>query len=282
MALANSLPAFSLDTRTTMRNIVLPLIALASVYLFPADWLVIAFLVLGQAHFAMAMLYQYRGKKVDRRYLLTLGILVAAAIVYFMNGGGFYPIFFAAVLMFGAHFSYDEFHLQREEIGSAQWVTIFLFVTLFVLMNVFTLVPASAGITLAVAFLFPAYIGARLVLRHWPNRTEAYLWLVGLVLMVLAFVLEAEPVILLAIVSILHITNWYVDYGRRLADKGDGARLRSYWLEVAGIIALMAALYAAYRLLRIEMLQYLFVVTYYYVWAIIHFAVSFKRQGRRT
>ncbi len=279
---AKSAIFLGLTRRTVLRNIVLPFTALASVFLFPAEWLVIAFLILGQAHFAMAMLYQYRGGRVDRRYLLTLGFLVVVAVIYFMNGGGFYPIFFVAVLMFGAHFSYDEFHLQRDEIKVPQAITLALFVVLFVLMNAYVLVPALAGVAIAAALVFPSYMGARLIGKHWPNRTEAYIWFVGLILMFLTFVLAVEPVILLAVVSILHILNWYIDYGKRLADKGDDARLRTYWLEVIGVILIITVLYVAYRVFNIEILQYLFIVMYYYVWAIIHFTVSFKRQGRKT
>ncbi len=281
--LGAELNLFVPDMRTFLRNVMLPLTALASVFLFPSDWLVIAFLVLGQAHFAMAMLYQYRGGRVDRRYLLTLAALVAGFVLYFTLGGGFYPIFFLAVLMFAVHFAYDEFHLQKCERKAPQVVTLALFLILFLVMNLFTLVPAYASLALAVALVFPAYILSRLFFSNQrPNKAEAYVWFVGMILFVLTFGFHAEPVILLAIVSILHISNWYVDYGRRLADAGNALRLRSYWLEVVGLIAVMAILFVMYRVFGVAILQYLFVVMYYYAFAISHFILSIKRQGRKV
>lgn len=267
----------ALPPRVLVRNALIPLAALASVFVFPDQWLVIAFLVLGQAHFFMAALYQWRGGRVDARYVITALALLALFIVYFASGAGFYPIFFVTVFMFGVHFARDEFMLQRMPFEGPQKVTVILFTALFLLINIYALSPADAGIALSLSLLFPAYIGTRLFFsKSKPNQAEAYVWFVGLLLFALAYFAQAQPVILLAIVSILHIGNWYIDFGRRLADAGDAARHRSYWTEVVAIIALMGALYAAFRVFDIAILQYLFTVMYYYAWALAHFVLSYR------
>ncbi len=274
---------YGLTPRLALRNILLPLAALASVFVVPSAWLVAAFIILGQAHFAMAMIYQYRGGRVTRRYVLTALALVAVFVLYFTSGAGFYPIFYAAVFMFGAHFAYDEFHLQKAELGGPQKVTLGLFVLLFIVMNVYVFVPGSTGVALGLSLLFPSYIVARLFFsKNRPNRAEAYVWLVGIVLFFLAFVAHMPPVILLAIVSILHILNWYVDYGRRLADAGDATRVKNYWIEVLVIILFIGAFYAVYRIYSIDILGYYYSVMYYYAWALGHFILSFRRQGRKS
>lgn len=271
------------SARLWFRNFLLPLAALASVFIFPSSWFVTAFIILGQAHFAMAMLYQYRGGRVTRRYVLTALVLLALFILYFASGGGFYPIFYAAVFMFGAHFAYDEFHLQKTELGAPQKVTLILFVLLFIVMNVYVFLPGSVPYALALSLVFPAYIAARLFFStNRPNRAEAYIWFVGILLFFLAFVAHIQPVILLAIVSILHIVNWYIDYGRRLADGGDTKRLRAYWTEVVLLIAAIALGYAAYRVFQIDILGYYYGITYYYAFALAHFVLSFRRQGRNA
>lgn len=269
-----SFAALHADARVVLRNVALPLIALLSSLLLPMPWLVGAFVVLGQAHFAMSMFYQVRAGKADARYIAILAIGLVAALLYFSTGAGFTPIFIVTVLCFAAHFSFDEFQLQKCPFGVPQKATFILFILLFAAMLSYSLLPKFALTAFALALLFPAYAATRIIFSSdAPTRAESYIWLVGVLLMVLAFGFSVEPVVLLAVISILHITNWYADYGRRLADSGNTARLRSYWTEVLLLIALMASLYTWY-LSGATALTVLFNVMYYYAWALVHFALS--------
>lgn len=267
--------------RIFWRNILLPVAALVSVFALPETWLVATFVIVGQAHFAMAMWYQYRGGKIDGRYICIILATLALAIIYFTLGGGFYPIYFLTVTAFAWHFAYDEFHLQKQIFGMPQKITVVLFTVLFLVMNIYAWSPSLSSLVVFAALIFPSYVLVRLFFsEHAPNQAEMYIWFVGVLLFALTFFFHAAPVLLLALVSILHITNWYVDYGRRVSDTGDRVRHRKYWIDVIGVILLMIGLYGVYLLYTQSVLQYMFVVMYYYVWALMHFALSYKRQGK--
>lgn len=256
-----------------IRDYGFPVIAALLISLIPFEWIWIGLVVLGQAHFLTAYLYQYKGKKMNLRYLLSAALLLLAAIAYFSLGAGLLPILLAAATLFTAHFALDEFTLHGEALSLGRMPTVIGFVTLHLSFLIAALFPMLAGVTSITALVFLAAVAARLFLSPTPiSPAERYLWFVGSILFLFAFVFEL-PGQFLGVILLLHFMNWYVGYGDRL--KGKPERSRAYWTEVWVLLVAMFALYGTYALAGLSALSLLFEPMYFYAWAIAHIVLSF-------
>lgn len=100
-----------------LRDYVFPLIAALAVFALPFTYVMYAYILVGQAHFLMAYLYQYRGGKITKTYLFVALALGAAATLYLTSGIGITPLFIIAGTIFSAHFALDQFTLHGEPLS---------------------------------------------------------------------------------------------------------------------------------------------------------------------
>lgn len=270
-------PAFSAPVRDVARNIVLPVAGVSLVLFVPIAWTTTAFLILGHTHFAMAFLYHWKSGRATKPYLLLVALLAIASIAYFALGGTVIPIFLVAVALFGVHFAFDELFLHGEAITPPRALTAFLFSVMFFALVLAETLPGFEGLPVVVTgVVFLSWIVARLLTAAEPFLAgERYLALLG-VLLFTGTLLFDVAIPLLVIIVLLHSVNWAIDYGRKLADCGDVNKLRRYWTETAWVLAAVAALYLVYLAANFSVLQYAFVPTYYYAWAVAHIALSFQ------
>jgi hypothetical protein len=261
------------------RDAFLPIAALVLGATLPADWITIAFVVFGQAHFAMTFLYQYRGGKMTRRYLAIAAVLAAAAATYMLlSREAVLPIFLVVATLFAAHFAFDEFHLRGERATLHGAATAWAFVLVFVGMMLALAFPdirAFGALAGALALSAGAWGAVRLV-RGSLSGTERYLLLVGAVLVALGMGFGFLHQVL-AVVIILHCANWMLGYGDRV--RSDTRRRRKYWIETALTLGGASALYAAFHFFGIDALRYFFLLAYYDAWAIGHIALSFRGKA---
>lgn len=267
--------------RSVVRDYLFPLAAFLFVFLVPLSWYVAGFLILGQAHFAISFLYQYRAGKVNRQYGILAVLFLLISIAYFATGGGYNLIFLVATFFFGVHFAFDEFFLHGEATTTATRISAWVFVLLFFAMIVYTMFPDARPFAFAVGLIFPAYVLVRVGSRRLPSAAERYLWLVGVIIFTLTFAFSVRAEILLAVISILHQTNWYVDYGRRIADTGDAAKLGKYWGEIALSLFVSSVLYLFYMFGGVSVLRFLYLPVYYYAFALAHFGLSVRKRSPR-
>ncbi len=263
-----------------LRDFAIPLVAFAAGMLLPERWIDITFVVFGQAHFAMTFLYQYRGKRMNRWYLVTAGILALAATLYVVVLGELLvPMFLVVATLFSLHFAFDEITLHEETLTLQRVVTAGTFVALFVAMmlDLVFAKQVTHSIALLIAVVALCGIGVRLGTGKAPSSSERYLWIVGAVLGVLGLVFGHLHQVL-AIVIILHAINWMLGYGERL--KSDEKRKTRYWIESFLTLGGSVLLYALFVLAHVSFLRFLFMFVYYDAWAIAHIVLSYRFARR--
>lgn len=260
-------------TAGPLRDYLIPALALiASVYV-PYMAIVMLFIVTGQAHFVTGYWYQYKAGKMDARYLLVAALLLAGSIFYFVSGGGLVPILLAVGVLFSAHFAYDEILLHGESRTPAKLVTVLGFAVFFGALVVSFIVPGLrvyAPYALCIPLL--AFAIRYALDRTRPGKAEQYLWLIEALIFLIA-VGFGNPGGVLGVIVLLHVFNWYVGFGGRVAH--DAVRRRAYWTQVVVILAILSGLFFAYVQFHLPGLEFIFKSTYYYAWAIAHIVLSF-------
>jgi len=263
-----------------LRDVALPVAAVALAAWLPFHLLVHAFIVLGQAHFALTYLYQWRGRRMTRGYRAVALALAALAAAYFAYAGGALPLMALITVLFSFHFAWDEFTLHDEPVTKGGIVSVAGFTVSFFLISMLFLFPDAPLLKAAALAVAVGAICIRfLVERAPPLQAERYLWLVQALLFAIALVLEL-PGHVLAVIVILHVLNWYAGYGVRVAS--DSARARRYWRDVVLSLAATLALFLAYRGLEVGWLVFLFGLAPYYAWATAHIVLSLVASRRRA
>lgn len=273
--LTTPLPIIGSTPRVLIRDIIAPLVGYALTFLLPPSVFIAGFLIVGQAHFFISILYQYRAGKVDRRYLLIAAAFLFGSAAYFIFGGAYYPLLLVSTFFFSIHFAFDEYTLHGEVSGSAGRMTAIAFVLLFTALTLKSYFPAQFYVlAFIVALLFCSHVVLRLFSKTPAGAAERYLWLNGFLILLMSFVFGTSSLLLFGVLSLLHLFNWYFDYGRRLSERGDQARLSRYWKEVVVSLALFFLLYLIYTGSPDSFLRYFFLPVYYYAFALAHFGLS--------
>ncbi len=260
------------------RNLFFPIAVFVSAALLPLGWITAAFIVAGQAHFAMTYLYQYRGKRMNYRYFSLALFLFGAMLLYLTYAGEeVLPIFFVvAASLFSAHFAFDEIHLHGSNLSRMEGATALGFVALFTSFMLYVAFPFSPFLELPflIALIFGSWVLTRLVFSKASiSRGEYYLWFVEIILVTLFFWLGLT-LQTLAVIILLHGFNWAVGYGERVNWYPE--RKKKYWSETALTLGGSIILYVFFLTLNIEFLKYFFLLVYYDAWAIAHIVLSFN------
>lgn len=262
------------------RDFLFPLIALAAGLAFPATWLIYTFLVIGQSHFWMTYIYQYRGGKIGRRYLLSVAFLASGTLAYlwFFGEQGFW-IFLVVAFLFPIHFALDEFVLHKERSTLRTVTTAAGFTLLSFLIVLSEVVSEEWFIYLIYTVSALFFCGA--AWRLFSNRasvlkTERYLWCVGIALLILYACDRPEQA--LSVIILLHGLNWALAFGERV--KSDIRKAREYWLLTAVTVVVSLAAFIVFLTFKMEYLQYFFAIVYYDAWAIAHIVLSVRAPSR--
>jgi hypothetical protein len=253
-----------------LRDYLLPLAAFTLALTVSQGVVTILFLIVGQAHFFMAFLYQYKAGKVNRRYLLIAFVLALAAISYFVYIGAYIPVFLISGIAFGLHFAVDEFYLHKQRIGPDSYATILSFALLYGALLFQVLGPSYEFLSVGAGIFMAAHMLVRYVLRQKLSPAERYLVFVGGLLFLLAFVFHLWAQVL-AVIILLHCSNWIIGYGEKVHSKP--VIRAAYWRDTGITLAMSTALYGIF-VLGATPLAYLFLPTYWYVWALAHFVLS--------
>lgn len=238
-------------------------------------WFIIGFyLIMGQAHFLMTYLYQYRGKRMTFWYLAVAVLLLLGTYGYFfMTDFGYVPLLLVASFLFGIHFAIDEYTLHGEKISAHAWPAIIGYGILFTTIVAQVVSPELVWLTYLAYGLIPVTILCRLILSRLSLlATERYLLYTSVLMLILGVVLHF-PHQVLGLLLILHFMNWYVGYGVRVRAVPEKAR--RYWREVILSLALVGSLFLLSIVAYGTWAYILFGLTPYYAWAIAHILLSF-------
>ncbi len=252
-----------------VRNIGLPVLVTVAAVLLSPNLIVSTFVVLGQSHFVMMYIYQYRGGRMKtKRYGVTIILALAVTVAYFMLWGSFTPLLLAMPFFFGLHFAVDEFYLQGEKITRTSLVSIAGFVLLYFTLSLNAFFPQYqiASEALVVVLALVAIIRL-LVPSLAPSATERYLWLVEALACVAAFAFHV-PGQVLALIILLHYFNWFIGYAAKVQGT---PRARQYWMD--NLITFTASLggFLLFVYGGVSGLKYVFAPAYYYAWTFAHF-----------
>lgn len=266
-------PVRALYHASPIRDYGFPLLALLAGTMMPFTAILMLYVVTGQAHFFMGYLYQYRAGKMTRIYVFVAALLAVLASLYFAYIGALLPLILAVGVFFSAHFAHDEILLHGETRTRGKILTVLGFTLYFSALVCTYIVPSLSSYAVYALFIPVCVAAARFLVDKSPiGASERYLWMVELVIFLVALV-SGNPGGVLGVIVLLHVANWYVGVGGRVA--GNSARTRSYWTEVVVSLAVVAALFALYVYGIAPMLGLLFKVPFYYAWAIAHIVLSF-------
>jgi hypothetical protein len=255
-----------------IRDIGFPLIAVMATLAFPFFWIVWLYLIVGHAHFLMAYLYQYRGKKMNGVYIAVAGMTLAGCLGYYFFVGNLMPFLVASGTLFALHFAIDEFTLHNERVSWISAANSIGFTLVFGSLLLLVAYPGLSSLPYLVGGIVCVALAGRFFFSTPVSKTEYYLWFIAFLLFVLGVILKL-PESVLGVILLLHFANWYIGYGNRLKDRP--ARARSYWIEVAATLGLCALLFGAYLFLHMRWLDVLFSPFAYYAWALAHIVLSF-------
>lgn len=243
----------------------------------PGFYLTKAVVFLGQGHFLLAYLYQWKAKKIGLRYLTSYGVIMAALLflyVHVPHPAQWLPI--VAGVLFSVHLLGDELYIAGIE--RTKLVTVYLgsFIALY------ALVLASSAYSIAVAVwvialcLLPIFYVAyrRTIDQRWSFLEM--LVLLGVAHFVYALVTQARPTevfVIFAFTIIAHYVRWYLFYWSRLSDRHEARSV--YVRDVVLVHVILGVLFVAYLVEGYTgSMSILFDPTLFYVWTILHIVFS--------
>jgi hypothetical protein len=229
-----------------------------------------AFIVLGQGHFLLTYLYQYRGGKMTRFYLSAYLLCLPLAYVVAV----YLPITYLLTLtaiVFAVHYFYDE---SRIMLGNNYHLSLLLIVPP-ILLFISYLLYEQLHID---SFIITLIISGAILLRVWYRfgstaLAQPYV-LVTNALAVLLYILyirgaEVPSELILGAIIIHHYTTWYIFQYKKLRKNTD--RVSQYLTDVLVVNVALIVGYILYRSNpNFNALEYLYGVNFFYTWTLLH------------
>lgn len=248
--------------------IVAPILLLSS-----QQTLYLALVTMGQAHFFMVYLYQWKAGKIDRNYLIGFAIkfvLVVGAYMLYHNTD---LLLFIVGIYFVFHFLADEQFLIGKKatrdrfLDFAPILVMFLGVELRDFLHVDI---ARAGLY-AGGVLLMARLGL-MIAGKMPMASDGWYFFAGGAGLFTYTVLKGEfpPNMLLAIIN-FHYMVWYFHFFSRFK----GKKLATYIGDIIWVNLLMVGLMAIFILRKGSgPLGYLFNYDWFDLWTLMHYLVT--------
>lgn len=244
-----------------------------------------AVVILGQAHFLLAYLYQYKAGKINARYIIKY------AIVFILLFGSYYLYGWSALLSTSAgfyfviHFLYDERHLMSEPTSFEGWLRLCPLIVictphLFLLYGLNFFEPAKS-ISLLLAGL---YITSRITSKKAITVQDIYFLIIFITCYFMVFSLkDPSQTQVLNFIILVHYGNWYLNYLVKFRSKPVAFKTLSY--EMAICNALMLFLFYYYSIQPTPILsgfKYFFHGDYFSLWTLMHYLVTFRSSDLRN
>lgn len=252
-------------------------LSLLLVFLRTPQDTILLFTVMGQGHFFLAYLYQWRAGKIDAKYVSIFAIALGALFL----GLIYVPFpylwtFVFAGSVFSIHFVVDELFISGLEPTRERVLLCIAFAISYSIL----LLRSAYGLTIpGVAVIVLLLVAPRIIqaIREKNISAPEMFCVSGIaILMCLWFVPKAITLAaVLGFIIFLHYIRWYFYYYFKLRERGDMARMRKYLRDVVLVNAIVffgLALYWSSPLFSV--FGYLFLPTYFYIWTIMHVITS--------
>lgn len=238
--------------------------------------IVILFIVLGQAHFLIAYLYQYRAGKMKKSMKVWYPIVLLPLLVL-----GFFGQLIAlallATIFFAIHFAQDEIFLAGKETS--------LFTSLEVLAFVLVLVGVVVDLILMTSFVmyFFALAALTLVVYAYFIFSKKYIFTrVSIYLLSITFFLSLVTLLgyhiplekIIGGVILLHFSTWYINYFFKT--KEIPSYRKQYLTRVVIVNVIAIGSYFIFIQTGLGIFNYFFALIYFYVWTMMHILSSVR------
>ncbi len=240
--------------------------------------IVLMIVVLGQAHFALAYLYQWKAGKIGKRYMLSYAFVGGTLLA------GYYsvpqPELWITVLagtIFALHFFIDEIY-----IGKLSWSReLYVLCTSFVMLYGMVLIEALYKVQIHETIIVLIAAGViPLLLHSIKNRSIQFfeaMALVGVTYMLFILVLPRVISItaILGFIIIAHYVRWYLFFLARFSAPANKDIFNAYVRNVVLIQLGIVVAYVLYISLdSLNVLSIFFNPINFYLWTILHIVFS--------
>lgn len=245
------------------------------VYFITLPYLVPAFVILGQAHFLMTYRYQYRSKKYSPSAVLIYLLALFALFFIAFNQPFYFTIFVSVFFLF--HNFYDEMKLNKEENSWLKTFSVIPAILSLVLYGFYSVSIKSSLVTVFALLIFSS-LPLLLILR---NRNESrYLLFSAINCFLINLLLALDLVTIKYIwpwVIISHYQLWYIKMGKRFYTENPEF-FKNYLAEILLLNLAMFLLWSYSRQGFVPgvIYDYFFAPTAFYVWTLMHLAVTFR------
>ncbi len=256
---------------------------------FSKSFVMNVMIILGQAHFSMAYLYQYKAGKVDRQYVIKYVCLFIGLFGGFSLFGWERTLGFVAGTYFVLHFLYDERFLLAEKSDFYGWMRLMPVLVIFAarsLYDWYQIDLLSYAAALATSG-FIVWAGNLVRNRRRPNYQDISFVLVFMLGMVFVY---GEPIVgpsaqrnTLSFIIITHYMNWYFHYLVRFSDKPQ--ILKTLVRDIVLINGALFILFLGYHYFdgaAADYGRFIFEPSFFYLWTLMHYMVTFRPTDLRN
>jgi hypothetical protein len=252
-------------------------IVIALIFLLTPAQVLTMFIVLGQAHFFIAYLYQYRAGKISARYATLYAIVLAICLTTLLYFERLDLLIVASGIIFLTHFLQDEVFLigkRATRFTLLEMLPVLLLYTGFLLSSIMRIRLMPELVTLATAVIV-LFVIASIWNRRAPDSISVYfLGISALLLYLYHFKVYVPIEILLGTLVLLHYSSWYIAYYFKV--RNDAFRRASYLKAVASCNLLAVGLYAFFLTPAGSWLFVLFAPGFFYTWTLMHTLFSIR------
>ena len=256
-----------------LRSVAVPLALVMALLLAHPDFMVAIAIIIGQAHFLMAYLYQWRAKKMTRGYFILAAAFVALIALYVLFNGNPLPLYFGVSILFALHLAIDEFTLHDEVLTIPKLVSVLGFWVLFSALVVHVIFPMPMIVLGAFVLTIGGIVWRTLLSKEAITTSEYYLWFLAILIALLVIVIPpAFQVAITVFVLLAHFMNWIIGYGIKTMHT---PRAKKYWTETGIFMTVCTVGYLLFWFSVAPLLSIFFAASAYYIWGAAHILFSF-------
>ena len=242
-----------------------------------------AYIMLGQAHFIISYLYQWKAGKLSIARLATY-VLVSIFLLGFLwlmpYAHSIRYISFVAGFLFAIHFLFDSVKINNlnwtRPLSALLFSNFIIYIALLfhAIFNLTLAYPSAivSLIVISLGFLFSTQNDLR------PSGGLVTLGIAFVGLLLLLFEGQSIPAEYIFGATVLaHYFQWYIYYFVKLQRR----RFWMYLFDAVILNALCILLWIVYIKTGYQLLQFMFLPTYFYGWTILHILFSVRIEDYR-
>ncbi|MBL7045671.1 MAG: hypothetical protein ISR99_01405 [Parcubacteria group bacterium] len=254
---------------------------LAVVILAPHN-IITLFIVLGQAHFIISYIYQWRAGKIGVKFVLLYAAALGFLWALILSAPQKESLFLVmAGIIFAIHFFVDELYVAHTKFTLERSLVGVGFVLLYsaLLFKDGYAIDFGFFLPLLALFLSLPFI-VKAIQRKELNASEMLI-LTSSAVLVMVNLMDVKISIeaMLGFIVLFHYARWYIFYTFRSIEVSKG-QLKKYVFNILVVNTLVIGAYFLYTYTSsAPVLVYMFDQTYFFAWTILHilFSANFER-----